>query len=100
VLSRLKRGEPSVVVGRTGLPGRTWFARYERNAMDGTEVFANTFALAICRLALLRLAEIEAGSMSAEERLLASSSRLTMLAAIQIGFRQRIGSHFSGHYEH
>ena len=43
-----------IIVGRTSLAGRTWFARYERNAMDGTEVFANTFALAVCRLALLR----------------------------------------------
>jgi hypothetical protein len=54
-------GKPSVVVGHTSLPGRTWFARYERDAMDGTEVFADTFALAICRLALLRLEETEAG---------------------------------------
>jgi hypothetical protein len=62
VLSRLKTGQPSVIVGRTSLPGRTWFARYERNAMDGTEVFADTFALAICRLALLRLEETESGA--------------------------------------
>jgi hypothetical protein len=57
VLSKLRTGQPSVIVGRTQLEGRTWFARYERNAMDGTEVFASTFALAICRLALLRLDE-------------------------------------------
>ena len=55
VLSKLRTGQPAVIVGRTSLVGRTWFARYERNAMDGTEVFASTFALAICRLALLRL---------------------------------------------
>jgi hypothetical protein len=59
VLSRLRMGRPSVIVGRTSLPGRTWFARYEHNAMDGTEVFADTFALAICRLALLRMEEAE-----------------------------------------
>ncbi len=61
VLARLRTGKPSVIVGRTKLEGRTWFARYERNAMDGTEVFADTFALAICRLAVLRLEEVEAG---------------------------------------
>jgi hypothetical protein len=61
VLARLRMGKPSVIVGRTSLPGRTWFARYERNATHGTEVFADTFALAICRLALLRLEETEAG---------------------------------------
>jgi hypothetical protein len=57
----MKMGKPAVIVGRTTLPGRTWFARYERNQMDGTEVFADTFALAICRLALLRLEDTEAG---------------------------------------
>lgn len=55
VLSRLRECEPAVIVGRTGLQGRSWFARYESNAMDGTEVFAETFALAVCRLAVLRL---------------------------------------------
>jgi hypothetical protein len=62
VLSKLRAGWPSVIVGRTQLEGRTWFARYERNAMDGTEVFASTFALAICRLALLRLEETRPGN--------------------------------------
>ena len=57
VLAKLRTGRPSVIVGRTALEGRSWFARYERNAMDGTEVFADTFELAICRLALLRLEE-------------------------------------------
>lgn len=61
VLSKLRTGQPSVIVGRTQLEGRTWFARYERNVMDGTEVFASTFALAICRLALLRLEETRPG---------------------------------------
>ena len=27
VLARLRMGKPSVIVGRTSLPGRTWFAR-------------------------------------------------------------------------
>ena len=57
VLSKLRTDQPSVIVGRTELEGRAWFARYERNAMDGIEVFASTFALAVCRLALLRLEE-------------------------------------------
>jgi hypothetical protein len=61
VLTKLRTGQTSVIVGRTELEGRTWFARYERNAMDGTEVFANTFALAVCRLALLRLDETGPG---------------------------------------
>lgn len=60
VLSKLRKGRPSFIVGHTDLPGKTWFARYERNAMDGTEVFADTYALAVCRLALLRLEEMEA----------------------------------------
>ncbi len=59
VLTKLKLGKPVVIIGRTGLPGRSWFARYERNAMDGTEVFADTFELAVCRLALLRGEETE-----------------------------------------
>ena len=62
VLSKLRTGRSAVIVGRTELEGRTWFARYERNAMDGTEVFASTFALAICRLALLRLEEAKPGN--------------------------------------
>ena len=61
VLSRLKKGRSTVVIGRTSLKGRTWFARYEKNVMDGTEVFADTFALAVCRLALLQLEETGAG---------------------------------------
>jgi hypothetical protein len=62
VLSKLRSGQPSVIVGRTQLEGRTWFARFERNAMDGTEVFASTFALAVCRLALLRLEDARPGN--------------------------------------
>lgn len=63
VLSKLKaRGGMLFTVGRTHLEGRTWFARSETNAMNGTEVFAETFALAICRLALLRLEETEANT--------------------------------------
>ena len=60
VLAALKAaGRASVITGRTDLEGRSWFARFETDAMDGTEVFADTFALAICRLALLRVAETE-----------------------------------------
>jgi hypothetical protein len=62
VLSKLRTGRPSFIVGRTSLEGRTWFARYERNTMDGTEVFASTYALAICRLALLRLEDTQPGN--------------------------------------
>src|SRR5690348_1456848 len=56
VLSTLRAlGKGSIIVGRTDLEGRTWFARYETDAMNGTEVFADTFALAVCRMALLRM---------------------------------------------
>ena len=61
VLARLRAGTRSVIVGRTSLEGRSWFARFERNAMDGTEVFADTFELAVCRLALLLIEEIDSG---------------------------------------
>jgi hypothetical protein len=62
VLTVLRSGRPSVIVGRTSLPGRTWYARFERDTRDGTEVFADSFALAICRLALLRFEDVETGS--------------------------------------
>jgi len=63
VLAKLKtRGGMLFTIGRTELEGRTWFARSETNVMNGTEVFADTFALAICRLALLRLEETESKS--------------------------------------
>jgi hypothetical protein len=55
VLYRLKEiSGAQVVVGRTSLKDRRWFARYETDPSDGTEVFAPTAALAICRLALLQ----------------------------------------------
>jgi hypothetical protein len=53
VLAQLKASGLHVVVGRTLLRSRKWFARYETNPSDGTEVWAETSALAICRLALL-----------------------------------------------
>jgi len=43
----------TVVVGRTALRQKRWFARYETDESDGTEVLASTLPLAICRLALL-----------------------------------------------
>lgn len=56
VLGRLKADSGrTVVVGRTALRrGRRYFARYETDPSDGTEVLAETLSLAICRLALLR----------------------------------------------
>jgi hypothetical protein len=60
VLSKLKQvTHAHVVVGRTSLKGRAWFARYETDPSDGTEVFGDTSALAICRLALLHTAKAE-----------------------------------------
>ena len=56
VLARLKSASTrTVVVGQTALRKKRWFARYETDASDGTEVLAETFPLAICRLALLRV---------------------------------------------
>jgi hypothetical protein len=55
VLAKLKENcSGRVIVGNTRLRDKKWFARYETNPSDGTEVFADTEALAICRLALLR----------------------------------------------
>jgi hypothetical protein len=56
VLAKLKADfGRTVVTGRTSLRDKRWFARYETNASDGTEVLAETLELAICRLALLRV---------------------------------------------
>jgi hypothetical protein len=65
VLNRLKElTRARVIVGRTALRDRRWFARYETDPSNGTEVFAPTAALAICRLALLQfLKEAERGSL-------------------------------------
>jgi hypothetical protein len=54
VRSRLKTvyGHP-IIVGRTRMPGRPFFARYESDPSTATEVVAETEPLAICRLALL-----------------------------------------------
>ena len=43
-----------IVAGQTHMRGWPWFARYETNPSDGTEVLAETYPLAICRLALLK----------------------------------------------
>jgi CxxC motif-containing protein (DUF1111 family) len=56
VLAKLKATSTGTfVVGQTSLRKKTWFARYETDASDGTEVLAETLPLAICRLALLRI---------------------------------------------
>jgi len=55
VLAKLKSfAGRTVVTGRTALRKKRWFARYESDASDGTEVLDESLALAICRLALLR----------------------------------------------
>ena len=43
-----------IVTGQTRIRGRGWFARYESDPSTSTEVLADTYPLAICRLALLR----------------------------------------------
>ncbi|MBI4659716.1 MAG: hypothetical protein HY735_12820 [Verrucomicrobia bacterium] len=45
------------VAGKTGLRGQRWFARYEIDPGNPTEVLAETYPLAICRLVLLRAME-------------------------------------------
>lgn len=40
--------------GRTSIRGKAWFARYEIDRGNPTEVIAETYALAVCRLTLLR----------------------------------------------
>jgi hypothetical protein len=56
VLARLKAETGrAVVTGQTSLRKQRWFARYETDPSDGTEVLAETLALAICRLALVRI---------------------------------------------
>ena len=61
VLAKLKDVTGArVIVGRTRLRDKRWFARYETDPSDGTEVFAETAELAICRLALLHASKQEA----------------------------------------
>ena len=50
-----KQFKTEIISGRTRLKGKTWFARYETNLSDGTEVLAETYPLAVCRLALLKV---------------------------------------------
>lgn len=44
----------SIITGKTRFRRKPWFARYQTDASDGTEVLAETYSLAICRLALLK----------------------------------------------
>ena len=54
--SRLKTlAGRSVIVGKTAMRRARWFARYETDPSDGTEVLADSLALAICRLALIHV---------------------------------------------
>jgi hypothetical protein len=63
VLARLKSlTGRSIVVGRTALRKTQYFARYETDPSDGTEVLAETLPLAVCRLALLRVLKEESDS--------------------------------------
>ena len=58
--ARLKSmyGHP-IVFGRTRIPGRTYFARYDSDPSTATEVVAATEPLATCRLALLLIRRSE-----------------------------------------
>jgi len=49
-----KYGHP-IIVGRTRMSNRPFFARYDSDPSTATEVVAETEALAICRLALVLL---------------------------------------------
>lgn len=44
----------ALMYGRTGIVEKAWFARYEIDPGNPTEVLAETYPLAICRLTLLR----------------------------------------------
>jgi hypothetical protein len=58
VLAKLRSSYATAVVfGETSLADRRWFARIE--SKRGVEVLAETLPLAICRLALLRVRELE-----------------------------------------
>jgi hypothetical protein len=46
-----------IVSGKT-LAGKVWFARYEIDTGNPTEVHAETYPLAICRLVLLRVKRV------------------------------------------
>jgi len=48
------------VYGRSNMRGRKWFARNETDTSGGTEVLAETYPLAICRLALLTIRKFPA----------------------------------------
>lgn len=52
-LEREYRGR--IVTGRTTMSKSPWFARYEIDRGNPTEVLAETYPLAICRLAVLRV---------------------------------------------
>jgi hypothetical protein len=45
------------VTGTTEIRAQRWFARYELELGNPTEALAETYPLAICRLALLRVSE-------------------------------------------
>ncbi len=44
-----------IICGRSTVDNKPWFARYEIDAGNPTEVLAETYPLAICRLAILRV---------------------------------------------
>jgi hypothetical protein len=45
--------QKSVITGKTRIRSKPYFARYETNPSDATEVVGDSFPLIICRLALL-----------------------------------------------
>jgi hypothetical protein len=58
VLARIKaESGRTVVVGKTALRNARYFARYETDPSDGTEVLAESLPLAICRLALIHFSK-------------------------------------------
>lgn len=44
----------AIFAGKTNIAEKPWFARYEMEIGNPTEVLAETYSLAICRLAFLR----------------------------------------------
>jgi hypothetical protein len=48
-----RQGRVKIVVGQTSSRRKLWFARYELQTGNPTEVLAEDYSLAICRLAIL-----------------------------------------------
>ena len=53
VRSKLRQKYGTIICGNTKIRGKGWFARYGNDPSTSLEVVAETYPLAVCRLALL-----------------------------------------------